>query len=225
MNIANWVNLAKYTPLELVFFSIGGFFWVVCYAEVLRNIRRYGVIEIPAGAVVANMAWETTWAILFVTDLGAGFVWGYRTWFVLDLFIFYYLWKSGAKHVTNPALVRIARPAIIVGYLSWLAMLYLFVLDGHDTPNGLTTGFIVTLMMSALYVRGEVRGVNPDQFSALAAWSKLLGNGGASVFVFMAMPDLHFLQSVCVLTFILDVAYLVIFYRRIKPLRTRSAAA
>ena len=218
MNIGDWVNLVKYTPLELIFFSIGGAFWVVCYVVVLRNIRRFGVIEIPAGAVVANMAWETTWAILYRTDLGPAFVWGYRTWFLLDVFIFYNLLMHGAKHVRNPVIARYMKPAVIFGYLSWLAMLYFFVGGGHDTPNGLTSGFIVTLMMSALYVRGEVQGVNPSQFSALAAWSKLIGNGGASVFVFMAMPELHFLQSVCVITAILDVAYLVIFYRRIRPL-------
>ena len=59
--------------------------------------------------------------------------------------------------------------------------------------------------------------------ASVGAWA--LGTTGASVFVFMAMPDLHFLQSVCVLTFLLDVAYLVIFYRRIRPLRRPAAVA
>ena len=61
LDVGQWINTAKYTTPEIVFFSLGGFFWVVCYAAVLGAIRKHRVVEIPAAAVVANMAWETTW--------------------------------------------------------------------------------------------------------------------------------------------------------------------
>lgn len=222
-DISTWINTAKYTPVELIFFGIGGAGWVVCYVSVLLGIRKHKVVEIPAAAVVANMAWETTWAIIYRTDLGPLFVWGYRTWFVLDVFIFGYLLIYGAQHIANPALRRIFRPAVIIGYLGWLMMLYFFVKEGYDTTTGLTSGFVATLMMSALYLVVELEGIEWTQYSAVVPWAKLIGNGGAAVFCFMALPDVHFLLAVCVITFVLDALYVVLFYERRKEVRRARA--
>jgi hypothetical protein len=222
------INTEKYTVLQIVLFSLGGLFWVLAYAAVLRGIRRHGVIEIPAAAVVSNMAWETTWGLLYKTDLGQLYVWGYRSWFVLDVFIFAFLLRQGAKHIENPHLRPYFRPGVIVGYLCWLLLLFCFVREGYDTPTGLTSGFIATLLMSALYVAVELREIQPGQYSLAVAWFKLLGNGFASLFVLLALPDRRFLLVLCAVTFVLDVVYLMLFRQRraaSPPARARPAAA
>ena len=209
------INTVAYTPLQITLFALGGAFWVVAYVAVLRGIARHRVVEIPAAAVACNMAWETTWGILYRTDLGTIFVWGYRSWFVLDLFIFGFLFLEGAKHVTIPELRRWFRPGLLFSYLAWLTMLYLFVAEGYDTTTGLTSGFIATVLMSALYLLVELAEIEALQFSRLVAWSKLLGNGFASVFCVLVYPDNHFLLSVCAITFVLDVLYLALYRRRV----------
>ena len=225
MNPETLINTAKYTPLELVLFSVGGLFCVVCYVAVLRKIRQHGVVEIPAAAVASNFAWEITWGLLYRTDLGLLFVWGYRTWLVLDVFIFGYLFLIGAKHVKNQALLPYFRPALLAGCACWVAIFYFFVQQGYDTTTGLTTGYVATMIMSALYLVMELADITPGQYSALAAWMRLLSNGLVSVFCFLVYPELRFLLTLCVLTFVLDCLNLVQFRRRLTPLSAPAPAS
>lgn len=222
---ARLVNLIDYTPFQIACFSIGGVFWVVAYVAVLRSIKRHGVVEIPAAAVACNMAWETTWGLLFRTDLGTLFVWGYRSWFILDLFIFGFLLRDGAKHLRTPELRRWFRPGLVASFVSWLVMFYLFVGEGNDTTTGLVTGFVATLLMSALYLLVELAAIHPSQYSRLVAWSKLLGNGFASVFCALVYPERHFLLVVCAVTLVLDVVYLALFRVRRHAARPTLAPA
>ncbi len=210
------INTVAYTPLQITLFALGGVFWVIAYVAVLRGIAKHRVVEIPAAAVACNMAWETTWGLIYRTDLGTIFVWGYRSWFVLDLFIFGFLFLEGAKHIKVPELRTWFRPGLLFSFLAWLTMLYFFVGEGYDTTTGLTSGFIATLLMSALYLLVELAEINAFQFSRLVAWSKLLGNGFASLFCFMVYPNNQFLLSICVITFVLDVVYLALFRRRVS---------
>lgn len=219
------INTVTYTPLQLILFSVGGLFCVVCYICVLRGIWTHGVVEIPAAAVTSNFAWEITWAMLYRTDLGVIFVWGYRTWLVLDVVIFGYLFLYGAKHIKNRALVPWFRPALVAGTVSWVAIFYFFVQQGYDTSTGLVTGYVATMIMSALYLVMELESINPQQYSRLAAWMRLLSNGTVSVFCFVVYPTLHFLLTVCVLTFILDVLNIVQFNRRLVTVSPPAPAA
>ena len=93
------VNTAKYTTPELVFFAAGGLAWALAYMGVLRQIVRQRFVEIPATAVAGNIAWEFTWGLVYRTDLGLVFVWGYRLWFLLDVFIVWGLLRYGVRHL------------------------------------------------------------------------------------------------------------------------------
>ena len=219
------INTAKYSTLQIALFSVGGAFCVVCYAAVLRGIAKYHVVEIPAAAVASNMAWEITWALLYRTDLGVVFVWGYRTWLLLDVFIFGYLFLYGAQHVRNPALRRYFRPGLLAGTACWVALLYFFVKEGYDTSTGLVTGYTATMIMSALYLVMELVNLKPGQISTLAAWMRLLSNGLVSVFCFLVYPELRFLLTLCVLTFILDCLNIVQLRRQLIPVLTPARAS
>jgi hypothetical protein len=178
------INTAKYSALQIALFSVGGAFCVVCYAAVLRGIAKHHVVEIPAAAVASNMAWEITWALLYRTDLGVVFVWGYRTWLLLDVFIFGYLFLHGEQHVRNPVLRRYFRPGLVAGTACWVGLFYFFVQQGYDTSTGLVTGYVATMIMSALYLVMELVNLKQGQVSTLAAWMRLLSNGLVSVFCF-----------------------------------------
>ena len=88
-----WLNTAKYSGPMLLLFGVGCFFWVVAYVGTLLTIRSRRYVEIPAAAVVANIAWEFVWGFVFQTDMGMLFQWGYRIWFFLDVFITWSLFK------------------------------------------------------------------------------------------------------------------------------------
>lgn len=211
-----WLNTTVYTPAQLVLFAVGCLGWVVSYVAVLGRVRRNRFIEIPAGAVVANVAWEFLWGFVYTTSMGMLFAWGYRIWFFLDVFIVYMLFKYGSKQVDTPLLAKAFRPATAFGILSWGVALYFFIGGGYDTSYGATSGYILNVMMSALYCVLIVKQAdNVRLFSGVVAWSKMLGTMLLSIFNFWVRPQDHLLMTLYTATFVLDVLYIGI-YRGLK---------
>lgn len=211
------VNTAKYTTPELLFFAAGGIAWALAYMGVLREIVRQRFVEIPATAVCANIAWEFTWGIVNRTDLGQVFVWGYRLWFLLDVFIVFGLLRYGVRHLQTPKLREYFRLAVVLAILSFAATLILLVRQGYDTSTGLVSGYMATLLMSALYVPQFFRERDRTPYSAFVAWCKLLGNGLVIGFCLLVYPENHFLQALCGITLVLDVYYVRQFHTRRAP--------
>jgi hypothetical protein len=220
-----WLNLDKYTGIELLLFGVGGLGWVIVYAHVLYGVRKHRFVEIPAVAVVSNVAWEFVWGIVFKTDLGELFVWGYRTWFFLDGFITYSLFKYGSKQFSEPSLKKHFRPAAAAGIAGFVLFNYLFKTQGYELPTGLVSGYGVTLMMSLLWIPFLLRQESARYFSYLVAWAKMVGTAIASVFCFLALADNVFLLYLCVLTFLSDLLYVVILHRRKAEDRASGAPA
>ncbi len=216
-----WLNTDDYTVLELVLFAVGCFGWVIAYVEILRKIRKYRFVEIPAAAVVANIAWEFVWGFLYTTNMGMLFAWGYRIWFFLDVFIVYCLYRYGAKQVDTPEIKRFFAPIVTFGIVAWGVAIYFFIGDGYDTEYGAISGYILNAMMSALYIVLILqRANNLEAFSLVVAWSKGLGTAILTVFNVMVRGDDSLLMMLCFATLVLDAAYVIVFY----ALRRQQAA-
>jgi hypothetical protein len=211
------VNTAKYGAPALLFFAAGGIAWALAYIGVLREIVRRNFVEIPATAVCANIAWEFTWGLVYRTDLGSIFAWGYRLWFLLDVFIVWGLLRYGVRHLATRKLREYFRVSVSLAILAFCATLFLFVRQGYDTSTGLLSGYMVTLLMSALYIPQFFRERDRTPYSPFVAWCKLLGNGLVIGFCVLVYPDNHFLQSICGITLVLDVYYVFLFHTRRGP--------
>jgi hypothetical protein len=158
--------------------------------------------------------------------MGLLFVWGYRVWFFLDLFIVYGLFMYGDKQVLNPILKKYLRPAAVFGIVFWVAAIYFFVAQGFDTPLGLVSGYILNVILAALYILLFLRHPSGGEFSYPVAWSKGVGTALASVFCFIVDPDKGFLLSLCVICFILDATYVALLtWRRSHPQAFEQAVA
>ncbi len=210
------VNTAKYGTPALLFFAAGGIAWALAYLGVLREIVRRHFVEIPATAVCANIAWEFTWGLVYRTDLGSLFAWGYRLWFALDVFIVWGLLRYGVRRVATKRLREYFRASVSLAILAFGATLFLFVRQGYDTSTGLVSGYMVTLLMSALYIPQFLRERDRTPYSPFVAWCKLLGNGLVIGFCVLVYPDNHFLQAMCGITLVLDVYYVFLFHTRSK---------
>jgi len=211
-----WINTTDYSPALLILFGIGCFGWVVSYIAVLRMVRHTQFVEIPAGAVVANVAWEFVWGFVYTTNMGMLFAWGYRIWFFLDVFIVYMLFKHGWKQLDSKLLVPFFRPGAAFGIAAWTVGLYYFIGEGYDTPYGAISGYILNVMMSALYIVLIVKHADKvNLFSGVVAWSKMLGTALLSVFNFIVRPDDYLLMTLYAVTFVLDVVYIAV-YRALK---------
>ncbi len=215
-----WFNTDFCSAPLLVLFGVGCLGWVVAYVAIVRNAWRNRFLEIPAGAVVANVAWEFVWGFLFPNELGRFFSWGYRIWFFFDLAIVWCLFKWGAKQADTPELAALFRPACAFGIAAWAVGVYFFVHGGYDTGYGAVSGYILNTMMSALYCVIILRHGRLYDFSLVVAWSKMLGTALLTVFNFVVKPDYHYLLSLCLATLVLDLVYIALFY----AIRTGRAA-
>jgi hypothetical protein len=220
----SWINTVDYTTTELVLFGLGCALWAVAYGGVIRGILRNKFVEIPAVAVMANIAWEFVWSWVFQVNIGKLFVYGYRTWFFLDLFINYGLLRYGHKQVQNPVLRRWFTPLYVVGTLAWTVGLYYFVGEGYDTPTGATSAFVLTVIMGFMYIVLFLQQ-DPALFSGVVGWTSFLGNALFAWFVLLVLPGKHFLATLVWVTLLFNAIYVVAFHYRRRAAAVRAVPA
>lgn len=208
------INLTNYTITQHIFFALGCLLWVFTYLIVIKGLKKGAFIDIPLVAVTANVAWEFLWSFVFITDMGSLYVWGYRSWFFLDCFIVFGLFQNGYKQIGIAALRKISKAIIAFGIACWVLMLYYYI-KNYDFPvshNGVYSGYIINVMMSALYIPMLLRLGDSQQFSKWAGWLKGVGTLLISVFCFLRYTD-GFLLSMCVVTALLDAGYIYLVMR------------
>ncbi len=219
-----WFNTVDFTIPQLILFAAGCIGWVVAYIGTAITIVKRKVVEIPAAAVAANIAWEFVWGFIFGSTMGFAFTVGYALWCVQDVFITYATFKYGHKQIANPHLRRWFKPALAFGILAWGVVIYFFVSGGYDNGYGALTGYVLNVMMSALYIVLLLQG-NALDFSPLVGWSKMIGTGLLSVFALIMSRDNLFLLSLCGITLFLDVVYIALLHTRRPSQRDERDAA
>lgn len=219
------INCVPYSGLEMIFFGGGCLMWVVAYIILIRETRRFGFMEMAAFAGASNIAWEFLWSFSFTTDMGQFFVWTYRVWFFLDIYIFYLLLKYGHKQVVNPVLRQYFKFWAVAAVICWSVVYYYFVKQGYDMPIGANSAYIAQIAISALCPIVLLNAKTLDGFSFNFAWLRGFGTGANTVFMFMHYPDNHFVHALGVIAFILDMGFLVMFKKKEKRLAMQAQQA
>ncbi len=210
-----FINTDGYSVPELVLFGIGCFMWVIVYALYARHIFRHKMIGMPVFAAASNFGWEFVWGFVQpYTDMGTLFLWGYRAWFLIDLYIFYGLMQHGAGQVSIPAIKQYFKPLMILTALCWGIIYYFFKIQGFDTPIGANSAYIAQFLISILYLLLILRHHKLVWSSYSISWLRSLGTGFISVFMVLHYPDNYFLLTLCALSAMLDGVYLFVFHRR-----------
>lgn len=203
------INLETYTIAQISFLLIGTILWNVSYFIIIRNAIKYKKVEMPFLAVCSNIAWEFAWAFLLYTDLGSIFEWGLRVWFFMDVGIFYFTVKYGAKQMGTDLFGRKFVPFLLLMILWWIPVFYFFEIEGLDTKMGTTSAYLITVVMESLFVFNASRKGKGLIGTPQVAWTKFLGNTFMSVFVFMHHPDAHFVQLLTFAVFVLNIIYII----------------
>jgi hypothetical protein len=105
-------------------------------------------------------------------------------------------------------------PVLVAGMTAALIAFYAtFHHQGYDLPLGSNSAYLDNVAVSGLYLWfGLTR--NHLDLSLWVAWSKFIGTGLVSVFVFRQYPGNEFVHALAVIVGTLDVAYLVVLYLR-----------
>jgi hypothetical protein len=211
-----WFNTTDYTVPQLILFAIAALYWVWVYIVVIKDIKKYSFVAIPVLAVCANFAWELLWSFKFTTNMGKAFEWGYRAWFLLDVYIFYSLFKYGKIQFRNIVLNKNFTPIVVFTFLSWVAFIHAFTTQYYD-PIGASSAYFVNVHMSAIYILLILQFPGQPSLSVSTAVHKMLGTALTSVFCFWVFPNQYVMLTLSVVTFILDCVYIYLVKKKNLP--------
>jgi hypothetical protein len=214
-----FLDTRLYSPWE-IFWYVGGFLaWTPAYVAIILRAVKRKQLEIPVVAAVGNVTWEFLWGFFFHVDMGWGLQWIYRGAFIMDLPILIYVYLYGAKQSGTP-LVRqwfpLINSAIVAG---WVAFHITMKNSGYDLPLGSVSAYAVNVVESGAYLWFGMTLANPRDLSMTVAWSKFIGTGMVTVFIFMVFYGNPFVRCLAIIVTVLDISYTVVLHNRIRQAR------
>jgi hypothetical protein len=225
------LNVADYTPLELSLFGLSSVFWVTVYALVIRDSRRLAFVGMPAFAFCGNIAWEFLYGFVYQTNLGTLAAWGMKVYFPLNCYIGWQLLRHGHAQFSLEAVRRHLAAILAFAVAAWLVFFFFFI-PAVDDPLGMSSANVLNVVMSALFIQlllhqSERKGAaGLAKLSYTIAWCKMLGTAFSSLFCALHFPERRWMLAICSVTFVLDVAYVVLFTRlRAAARREQTAPA
>lgn len=216
MNWNEWINFEKYSDEVLILALCGAVFWVAVYFITIRIIIKEKWVEMPLYVACGNIVWEFLWGFVFYEqiDMGKLFVWSYRVWFLLDIFIFISIYRYGYKQIENAILRQHARKIVPGLTAMWFVILYAFIATGVDVPFGAQSSYILNLGISTLYISLWLRLGATQTFSKGIALCKMIGTAFYTVFFAVEFPQNYFVPAIGLVIFILDMTYTYLLFSR-----------
>ena len=222
--LMQYINFCEYSIPDIALVGVGTMFWVVCYIAVIRHSFKRKFIEMPMFVAAGNIGWEFVWSFLFITNMGTAFLWGYRAWFFLDLFIFYLIFVYGYKQTGIPILQKYFKVMFLFVTAFWTIAFYFFVKGGYDTAIGATSAYMISVGISTLYITLFLFRKDVQDFSWTAAWTRACGDIIMTIFV-LRYYNIPLLLVMGAYVGILDIIYVILVYRARRELKTREALA
>ncbi|MCC5944516.1 MAG: hypothetical protein JJT94_06240 [Bernardetiaceae bacterium] len=210
-----WINLEDFTLAQQILFILDTLFWLAVYVLIERSTQKYKYVGMPAMALAANIGWEFVWSWVLVTNLGELFVWGARLWFFFDVLLFYRLMQYGQKQVTNVYLKKYFKLWVSLSVVAWAFLIYSFTVQFGD-PIGGTTGYILNLMMSVLFIVLYLSNPKQKSWSISVAWCKMIGTVLIVISFWVGKMYYPFITTIGIITFMIDMTYIVLLYQRKK---------
>lgn len=207
-----YFNLCDYSLTDLIVVGVGTLFWVISYIAIIRHGFKRQFIEMPLFVAIGNIAWEFIWSFFFTTNMGEFYLWGYRAWFFLDLFIFYLVLKYGAKQFKLELLKKYHIPIALGLTVFFVFFFYYFAEGGYDTPIGATSAFFLSVGISTLYITLLLSNKNPDNFSFTAGWTRAAGDCILTIFA-INYYHIGIVAVMGIYVVILDCLYVILLWR------------
>jgi hypothetical protein len=208
------INTVDYTIPQLVIAGIGALLWVTAYMLTIRNIVKHQFVEMPVFFACGNIVWEFLWGFVFYEQINMGilFVWSFRIWFIIDIFIYWNVFKYGYKQITLEPLRRNAKKIFAGLTVAYISIFATFIHMGLDYPMGAQTAYFLNFGFASAYILIFLRIGHKEHFSKKVAWFKMLGTLMYNVFFVMAFPEQIQIVGICIVIFVVDLVYLYMIY-------------
>jgi hypothetical protein len=212
-----------YSWSQITLYVVGFLAWTPAYVVIAwRAIKRHQLEE-PVLAALGNVTWEFFWGLFVKVDMGWGLQAIYIGAFVLDCAILVAVLRYGYTQLGEPGFPQRLWPVLVAGMAAaWVAFYATFHRQGYDLPLGSNSAYVDNVVVSSLYLWfGLTR--DHGELSIWVAWSKFVGTGLVSIFVFRQYPSNEFVHAMAIVVAVLDVTYLAVLYgRRLSSARPPS---
>jgi hypothetical protein len=210
-----------YTVAQLLMYYTGAFFWLFTYAWVIRRIIKEKVVEFPGIVIAGNVAWELLGGFVIYPPLPFGgdiMLHAWRAGAIMDVFMMYSVFRYGVKQYSDPALRKLHPYMVSIAFIFSGALTYTYYNAGYDLPMMFNSAMILNIYMSALCLSLFFR-LKEYRFSRAIAIGKFLATSVFFQFyLLMVSPDQYFPLVMGILCFILDLAYIILVFKRNKEL-------
>ena len=235
-----WLNYNDYTVFQLALALVGSVLWVGAYILLIKDARKHKFAEMPFFIACGNFAWEVLYAFVFddYINLGYLYVLGYKSWFFLDIYIFWLIAKYGRKQTDNAFIQKHFVKIMFALFAMFTTLFYFWIQNGWDnTPFnaphtdgnlstvilGTNSAFILNLGISILYVvLYTSRYQKGYYFSKLNAIYRGVGTGLFTILFWQVDPENDLLHTLGVFIFIIDSLYIFLLYK-LKPASQKTA--
>ena len=216
MNSIVWINLKEFTTYEIIMTAIGWVFWISMYILIVRSIRKDKYVEMPWMCVMGNIAWEFVWGFIFYKQINLGelFIWSYRAWFFMDIFILWGVFKYGRKQLTIVEIKKYFVPICLVSIAVWGILFYTFIDSGFDHRWGSQSAYIANVIISVMFMNLFLTQWRFKKFSKLMAWCKCLGTLFYTIVYFNFDPPNTFVHTIGGVVFFLDMIFIYQLYKK-----------
>jgi hypothetical protein len=198
---------------QLLAFGLA-FFWTITYILIIYKGFRDRTCGMPLVPLCANITWEFLFAFIMPYQPFQQAV--TLVWFLLDCIIlfqwFHYSKKGGSTRAAAPVVLSLLAIAVLLHYG--------MAVEFHD-PQGKYSAFGINLMMSLLFIKMAMRQDLLGQ-SIYIAYFKMIGTLCASILGYSLFPHSLLLNILYVLTFILDVVYILLVHNKSVRIISKS---
>lgn len=229
------------TTIVVVFGTLCVACWIVAYTAIIYRGFRDKSYGMPVPALAANLSWEAAYS--FVLDPFGDYIHTLSIpCFCIDLIIAVQCLMYGKTSMTSPLLRRWFRSIVVAAVAIAFPVVYLGFLEFHD-PAGEYTGFGINFMMSLLFLALLERrpgAAGQSMYIAVFKWLGTFFSYIATVLTvttsvarplpsspwsflramatYNAYPLTHLISVLYLVTFLADLLYTGLLYRRLRDL-------
>ncbi|XXQ35218.1 Uncharacterized protein PBTT_05667 [Plasmodiophora brassicae] len=200
---------------------VSGLCWSLVYIVLIRMTWRSNSYGMPVCALITNISWELSFAIVYLADGSDPVASAVSTvWFLLDCLIVYatirnLMRPSSPDFSDDPIVKRYLPTAILPGGIVLAFLSHLVLFAEHGTILFTWTAYMMNAYMSLAFILMLFRRRSARQQSQVVAIAKFVGTLAPSIaaaFVNRPDPAPYGLLELCILCAVLDVAYIVLLY-------------
>lgn len=203
-----------YNLYQIITLTAGMVIWTYLYVYLAYRGFKTKFVQMPAILACGNIVWEFLWGFIFQSKYEVGVMIGVGSAFLIDLSIFYAIWRYGAAHIKEPFLSKNLRILTIFGVLIWGIIWWSFKMQGMDTDGGGTSGNILNAVIAVFWVYQLFIIPDLKLMSSRLGWAKLLADIPIALFMMSVFPHKQFAFLITWISVLFDIIYLVVYYQR-----------